>query len=482
MGFADGFRAGQGMVTGWQNADRQKVLDARAETLYNEGREDRKHMLVLRDEENAAFAGYNNAAAGLDPAQQKTLQETYGMNPGQVAAELRAGGAEGLRTKLAGYDTPDGGGAPMGTGFNASQLKTAAPDKLQMERMLGRIATAKRDTVGMRESGKEVKNLEYSGALESSGKAWDAMSDDDRAAQIKKLSYDQNVRGFGNWVSGTGKTQGYMNYLPDGGDPVQISAKEARAIWQLSHTMAVDPVRARTEMDAVSDKVRTVAKELFGERTKAAKETNDTRFNQGQLAVAEERNRAAMIAAQRERGGGGKEPDQKFVTQLNDINQRINEATSPAEIKKLENEYRRVQSLAYTSVGKVAPFKESRAEKREVDPVGYSNTYAKFVSAGMDPADAAIKTDQMFGRGPTDGVSDSRLQKLDKGGGAAKKPVVVRPGENGMRDPSQPVMGDPRDFSRVSQRGMFGGVNYGYQDPVTGKKYSADEYNRLLAE
>jgi hypothetical protein len=122
-----------------------------------------------------------------------------------------------------------------------------------------------------------------------------------------------------------------------------------------------------------------------------------------------------------------------------------------------------------------------KTAKPEFSPQAYAATIKDFTQSGMTPTEARIEADQLFGQGPATGVQDSNLQILNKGKDADKKPVIVRPGEVGMRASGQPVMGDPGSFRRVSERGLFGGISYGYQDPVTGKKYSTEEYNRLLA-
>lgn len=42
------------------------------------------------------------------------------------------------------------------------------------------------------------------------------------------------------------------------------------------------------------------------------------------------------------------------------------------------------------------------------------------------------------------------------------------------------AIGSPENFERVSQRGMLGGLSYVYRDPLSGKTFSIDEYNRML--
>ena len=93
-----------------------------------------------------------------------------------------------------------------------------------------------------------------------------------------------------------------------------------------------------------------------------------------------------------------------------------------------------------------------------------------------------MQADSLYGRAPQDSQVDASLQGLNKSKAQDKKPLVVKPGENGMRNSGQAVMGDPRDFQRVGSRGVFGGLNYEYVDPVTKRRYSTEQYNTLIGE
>ena len=144
----------QGMQLGmkaWNDAEaakRQKVLDDRATEEYN-----RKKSLW--QEEDAAFANLNTVQSGVSPETQQQIKATYGMTPQQIA---QAGGAEGLKQKLASYDVPDSSDLQSvpATGlqprFDASQLKIAAPTELEREKALERVAIAQRNVAGIRDS------------------------------------------------------------------------------------------------------------------------------------------------------------------------------------------------------------------------------------------------------------------------------------------------------------------------------------------
>lgn len=62
------------------------------------------------------------------------------------------------------------------------------------------------------------------------------------------------------------------------------------------------------------------------------------------------------------------------------------------------------------------------------------------------------------------------------------RPIVVKPGEQSLIPEGAQTMSDPRTWLRESSRSMLGGVNYHYRDPMTNKKYSPEDYNRLLPE
>lgn len=481
MGFASGFNAGAGAVSRGRDyaqqreqAERQKVIDGREDAEYTYKQKQRAGV-------DAAWGAYDTAAAGVGADQQRGIQETYGMTPGQMAGAARTGGGEGLRSQLASYDAPDAydmqtvpaAGAPR---FRADQLRVTEPDELGMERAMGRVASATRDIKGLRDSNDRAKNLEFDGDFKKYLNEY--KGDEDQVG--KTIEFVNGTSG--RITMGEPDKNGLMRLAvvkPDKrAEFTKLSKQEQATIYAGARLMQRDPQKALTLIAGVNKTLAAAVAEDNNIQFKLGKENNDGAFQTGQLRVASERNGIARAAA----GSRDKHVDPKYVAQLNDLNTRISESTDPAEVKKLEREYQRVQTTAYTALGKVAPLKDSRPAPREVDPKAYAETLTKFIGAGMPPAEARMETDVLYGRSPAAGGVDSKLQSLNKERSAARRPVIVRPGEVGMRDPSQPIMGDPRDFVRTGRRGVLGGMNYGYEDPVTGKIYSTEEYNRLLNE
>lgn len=126
----------------------------------------------------------------------------------------------------------------------------------------------------MRASADKQRTLQYDAKYAANKQAYDNMSDDDKAALVTKASNDLSLPGNGNWVPGTGKTKGYMNYLPPSGDPIKLSSNEAGEVFNLSDLMKIDPARARAELDQVSDKVRTLAQHVFDNTAKGVTSNN----------------------------------------------------------------------------------------------------------------------------------------------------------------------------------------------------------------
>lgn len=122
-----------------------------------------------------------------------------------------------------------------------------------------------------------------------------------------------------------------------------------------------------------------------------------------------------------------------------------------------------------------------RTAKPEYTPKAYAETVKLYTEAGYPLEDARMMADKEYGRGPSSSSTDSNLKALNDKKGAAQKPVEIRPGEVVARDPSVPVRAPLDMFQRESTRGLFGGVNYFYRDPLTNKRYSIDEYNKLLS-
>ena len=122
--------------------------------------------------------------------------------------------------------------------------------------------------------------------------------------------------------------------------------------------------------------------------------------------------------------------------------------------------------------------------KPEFSPEKYAATVKDFTAAGFSQTDALIKADQLYGRGPNTASEDAGLQKANaaKVKGTSAAPIEVQPGERYITAPGAAVRAPLDQFLRESRRGLFGGVEYFYTDPVTGRRYTTDEYNKLLTK
>lgn len=114
---------------------------------------------------------------------------------------------------------------------------------------------------------------------------WNAMTDEQRAKLVREHSYNVNVKGFGTWTPGSGKSSGYMTYLPETGKPIQLSDREAAEVYALTKLMSVDPLRARQEMDKVSNNVRDFALKVFDSETKGATASNHGQYYADMAAI-----------------------------------------------------------------------------------------------------------------------------------------------------------------------------------------------------
>lgn len=161
---------------------------------------------------------------------------------------------------------------------------------LELNQLGMRLAAAKGDYTGLASARTDRKGLQYEDGYKTHAKAWNEMDDDAKQELLKRMSLDANIPGYGTWVPGKGKQQGYMNYMPPGKDVVKLSANEARDLYVLSNLMEVDPLRARAEMDKVSDRVRGIAKDVFDAQTKGVTANNTATHYANQDASAAERN------------------------------------------------------------------------------------------------------------------------------------------------------------------------------------------------
>jgi hypothetical protein len=195
---------------------------------------------------------------------------------------------------------------------------------------------------------------------------------------------------------------------------------------------------------------------------------------QGAAIVAS--NAAANLSNVR---AGGLKRDSATIAKLDKIQEEF-DALTPEE--KIGTKGRAlITSYNMASAGPGRQLSLGAAVKPEFTPKDYAATIKSFTDTGLSYPAAKIEADLLYGRGPAAGNEDAALQAANKkkGLGLATAPIEVRPGESRMTVPGAAVRGPLEDFLRESRRGMFGGVEYFYTDPLTKKRYTTEQYNQL---
>ena len=227
---------------------------------------------------------------GLRIAAQRRIDDAT--NALDVGTRLGIQNRDAIRANDADFDAAveaTGRGLPMPQAAPMQPEYRPATD-LELNALQARLAAAKGDMPAMETLRGARKGLQFEEGYKTHAKAWDAMDDDAKNGLLKKLSLDANIPGYGTWVAGKGKQAGYMNYMAPGKDPVKLSANEARDLYVLSNLMEVDPMRARAEMDKVSDRVRNIAKDVFDAQTKGVTANNTAAHYANQDQLGAERN------------------------------------------------------------------------------------------------------------------------------------------------------------------------------------------------
>ena len=292
------------------------------------------------------------------------------------------------------------------------EWRGATPVELNQAQM--GLAAARGDVTGMEALRLGRKGIDYEEGYKKYTKEWADMDDAAKGALIDKLSLDSGVKGYGSWVPGKGKQAGYMNYLPPGGDPVKLSAKEAGDLYTLTSLMQVDPIRARGEMDKVSDKVRAVAAQAFEAQSKGVTANNQaTRFANADAndAARAANDNARLGILSKELGIKGRVADAQIGSYT-----RANR--SPIELLTAEAE-RLTKNGTFKDVPTAIEALKKGAANREVDPKAYAETMAKLNEVYGDPTKARMATDQLYGlTAPTNDVAAQLKALNDKKSGA----------------------------------------------------------------
>jgi hypothetical protein len=457
--FASGFQMGGGIFNQAERNRLEQAAEDRRATEFAQAQEDRARLVGLRDQEDAlrnqltrpnlenyAFApagGQGGLGFRAPAAAPAALPEGTGLTMPQLG--MPTGGEPTFRpTATMGLEAP----APS----TRQPTFNAAPTGADAEQLLGRMALLKGDTAAYRASQEAARGFKYADAYKTARQSWDSMSNDEREALISKASYDTNIPGFGTWVPGKGKTEGYMNYMAPGKDPVKLSASDAREVYALTQAMEHDPMKARADLEKASDKVRSVLAQSFEAQTKGVTQNNLTTYHVSDLAEKGRHNKAVE---------GIHSASKNIETKISAMESSLG--------RKLTEEEKLVQFG-------IEP------KKREFNPKDYSSTVQNFVNTGLSLGAASYEADKLYGRAPETKKLDAGLQAANKSkaAGTAAAPIEVRPGESRMTAPGAVVRGPLGDFLRESRRGLFGGVEYFYTDPVTNKRYTTEQYNQLL--
>lgn len=259
--------------------------------MFNQA--ERNRLLALQDERDAEAHKARMEEAGLRMAGMRRVEDAT-QNLDRIT-NVGIQNPEAIKANDADFDM-----AVEATGRGLA-MPAAAPQQPEWRKATGlelndaqaRLAAAKGDIAGMETLRLGRKGIEFEEGYKKYTDEWSKMDDAAKGALIDKLSLDAGVKGYGSWVPGKGKTAGYMNYMAPGADPVKLSAKEAGDLFVLTNLMQIDPIRARAEMDKVSDKVRTVAAQAFDAQSKGV-----TANNTAAHYAAQDANDAARTAAQ----------------------------------------------------------------------------------------------------------------------------------------------------------------------------------------
>jgi hypothetical protein len=281
--FAEGMRIGQGLVDAQQAREQRDKENARNERLDAQRAE--SHALGV-ERANLEIGGLNRVNEATDNltalSRVGARDEANWKNNND---EFEAASNAALRPKLTEGQLAQQAalvekGLPSAKGYFRD-----ATDK-DYNGALTRLASAKGDIDQLGKLRIAGQDIDWKiGSLKHGG-AWDALTDAERTTLIKKHSDDLGVPGTGNWIAGTGKSAGYMNYLPPKGDPIKLSASDARQVYILSNMMHENPTRARAELKTASDGVAAAARHLFEDQTKAAAANNSGSYQQAHAATS----------------------------------------------------------------------------------------------------------------------------------------------------------------------------------------------------
>ncbi len=154
------------------------------------------------------------------------------------------------------------------------------------------------------------------------------------------------------------------------------------------------------------------------------------------------------------------------MVDLNSVQSRGGVAQLPEGVRmpRLPQTLSDQQMVAYRAALEAINQLPPNAPQGQVDAI-----YARF---GLDPR-------QFGGSGGMPGWGGNQPAPTDGRASAAPSSGISRPIPAPNITRARPQFGNPANFERRSERGLFGGVNYFYYDPATRRRLSVEEYSRL---
>lgn len=388
MGFASGLRLGAQMANDAFDADMREKEAKRRQELHDLQTAQLRGLIEDQNRVRDATTRMTTlATAGVaDPNAIKANDDEF-----EFADSLARSGLEVPK-----YDPK-----------TAAKEWRAASD-LELNQAQYGLAAARGDVAGMEVARKSKGELQWQEGYKKHMKDWDAMSDDDRSKLIDRLSMDNNVPGFGTWTPGKGKQAGYMTYLPPTGDPIKLNAREAAQLYALTNLMQVDPEKARTELDKVSDKTRAVAASVFAASTQAATANNTATHYANQDALGAARNGLLRAGQARANVALDKyEAGVRAAEEAAGLRQGYLEAQAGGNRDAMAIYGPLYQAAATRAMGHGLKLPDLNASKRAVDPKDYAQTIKSFVEGGLSPERAQMRADELYGL--TDGDPNAAL-------------------------------------------------------------------------
>lgn len=420
--------------------------------------------------EDAAVAGLANVQAGVSKDEQGRVAGTYGMTPQQIAA---AGGATGLRTKLASYDAPDSydlqdASAPK-PAMNAAGLKVAAAKKSDVYGAMGEVALARRDMTGFgnmyaqRENALDDEVMSAARPPKPGTPEWEAWQ--------QKLG--ERYKGHKQVTLGQPDKNGIrqMSYEAMDGTTVfsKMSPAEQEIMARAEALMERNPTKAIQLMATVDQNLAAAIardnditmKGLTAGNDAAYRSTglNDQRKHHAdQIALGYDKLRSEERQRASDRAANHPTLDPESQQQLLDIQGKIATAQDPRERARLERQYQMVVTRAALKMGKVAPL-PSNAPKPDIpmtelmpfiedlrrQPEHKKKTLAELRNIAMETLQG--------------GGGDDLASLWTSPQAAAAKPVPAKPASAGLPAPSRSAQ-EVRGGSPIETINTRGGTYY----------------------